>query len=129
MRQQVEQTRNPLTDVVLTTRPLRVNRSTSARAQPVRSSQRPSAGRQRVGDLLRARMQELGDLQNLAVRDLHFLAHACKAVRPDFQLRHPDRVLVGHAERELARGLRQQAVGAVAVPLLDVAEVARAARR
>ena len=41
----------------------------------------PSPRRQRVGDLLRARMKELGDLENLAGLDLHFLAHPREAAR------------------------------------------------
>src|SRR6202035_5824532 len=61
-------------------------------------TQQPTAGRgrQRLGDLLHARMEEFGDLDNLTVCRLHLFAHAREAIGPDFELGHPDRVLVGH---------------------------------
>ena len=40
---------------------------------------------------------------------LHLGAHAGETARPDLQLGDADGVLVGHAERKLARGLGQQA--------------------
>ena len=67
-------------------------------------------------------MKEFGDLENLAVLDLRLLAHAREAARPDLQLGDADRVLVGHAKRELARRFSEQPAGAVAVLPLDVAE-------
>ena len=39
---------------------------------------------------------------------LHLLAYALETARPDFQFGDADRVLIGHAERELARGLGEQ---------------------
>ena len=88
--------------------PFLVKRSTKRRAQPVVEQPAAEAGRQRVGDLLHARMQELGDLHDLAVGGLHLLPHPLEAARPDLQLGDPHRVLVGHAERELARGFGEQ---------------------
>ena len=107
---------------VFTTRPDLVNRSTKRRAQPVFEQPAAESGRQRVGDLLHARMQELGDLDDLAVGGLHLGPHALEAARPDLQLGDADGVLVGHAERKLARGLGQQVARAVAVPLVDLGD-------
>ncbi len=60
-------------------------------------------------------MKKLGDLDDLPVRGAHLLAHPREPVRPDFQLRHPDRILIGHAQRQLARGFGQQSPAAVAM--------------
>ena len=72
----------------------------------------PEGGRKRVGDLLRARVKELGDLQDLALLDLHFLAHPHEAAGANLEVGDAHGVLVGHGERELARGFRQQGAGA-----------------
>ena len=108
--------------MVFTTRPDRVKRSTSRRAQPVFSSQRPHCLRQRVGDLLHPRMQELGDLHNLAVGGLDLRAHALEPARPDLQFGDPHGVLVGHAERKLACGFREQAPRAIAVAAVGLGD-------
>ena len=108
---------------VFTTRPLLVKRSTKRRAQPRVEQPAAQARRQRVGDLLHARMQEFGDLEDLAVGGLHLLAHALEARRPDLQFGDADRVLVGHAERELARGLGQQLARAVAVRACSISAI------
>ncbi len=68
-------------------------------------------------------MQELGDLQDLPVRDLRLLAHPREAARSDLELGHADGVLVGHGERELARRLRDQpAVAALPLDRLEALE-------
>src|SRR5262249_29618507 len=45
-----------------------------------------------------------------------------EAARSNLEIRDADRVFIGHAERELPRGFRQQPPGAVAVLALDVLE-------
>ena len=65
--------------------------------------------RKGIGDFLRARVHELGDVQDLLVTNAHLFAHALKARRPDLQFGDADRVLIGHAERELPRGFGGQA--------------------
>ena len=107
-------------EVVLTTLPLRVARSTRRRAHGV--SQQPTAegSRQRVGDLLRARMKEFGDLENLAVLDADFLAHARETARADFELRDADRVLVGHPSASCRAVSASRAARAVAALMLDL---------
>ena len=67
-------------------------------------------------------MKEFGDLEDLPVLDLHLFAHSGKAAGADLEIRHADRILVGHAERELPRGFGQQPAGAVAPSLLDILE-------
>src|SRR5262245_64759526 len=67
-------------------------------------------------------MKEFGDLENLPVLDLRLLAHAREAARPNLEIRDADRVLIGHPERELPRGFREQRPGAVAVLAVDVLE-------
>src|SRR5262249_43465096 len=88
------------------------------------TAQEPASerSRQRIRDLLRAGMKEFRDLENLPILDLRFLAYACEAARSNLQIRDADRVLIGHAERKLPRGFRQQPPGAVAVLALDVLE-------
>src|SRR5260370_38417600 len=60
-------------------------------------------------------MKEFGDFENLPVLDLRLLAHAGEAARSNLEIRDADRILVGHPERELPRGFREQRPGAVAV--------------
>src|SRR6185436_18163702 len=78
-------------------------------------------GRQRVGDLLHARMQKLRDLDDLAVGGLHLGADARKAARPDLQFGDANRVLIGHAEREFARCLGEKLSRATAT-LFDLGD-------
>ena len=100
--------------------PLRVARSSRPRAQGVRMSHRPApAGSVSAISCVRG-MKELGDFEYLPVGDLRFVAHAREAARANLEVRHPDRVFIGHRERKLARGFLQQAAGAVAVALLDL---------
>src|SRR5258707_12848564 len=67
-------------------------------------------------------MKEFGDFENLPVLDLRLLAHAGEAARSNLEIRDADRILVGHPERELPRGFREQRPGAVAVLAVDVLE-------
>ena len=64
-------------------------------------------------------MKELGDLEDLVPLDRHLRAHPCEAARANLQLRDANGVLVGHGERELARRLRNEPAGTVAVLLLE----------
>ena len=82
------------------------------------SSQRPSGAGSVSAISCDARMHELGDLEDLAVVDAAPpRARAAKRDGADLQLGDADRVLVGHAERELARGLGEQAPVAVGAAL------------
>src|SRR5262249_41158125 len=67
-------------------------------------------------------MKEFGDLENLPVLDLRFLAHARETARSNLQIRDADRVLISHPEHELPRGFREQRPGAIAVLAFDVLE-------
>ena len=61
-------------------------------------------------------MHELGDLDDLAVRPRCTSSRTRVEARgADLQLGDADGVLIGHAERELARGLGEKAARAVAV--------------
>src|SRR5262249_24187998 len=67
-------------------------------------------------------MKKFGDLEDLPVLDLYFLAHARQAARANFKLGYAEGVLVGQRQRELRAGFRKQATGAVAVLPLDLLE-------
>src|SRR5262249_2686686 len=90
-------------------------------ARPARAQQ-PASERRRqgVGDLLRARMKEFGDLEDLPVLDLYLFAHARKAARTNLELGDADGVLVSHRQRELPRGFREQRTRTVAVLPFDL---------
>src|SRR5206468_6222560 len=75
----------------------------------------PERSRQRVGDLLRARMKEFGDLENLPVFDPHLFAHAREPARANLELGNADRILIGHRQRTLPCGFREPRARAVAV--------------
>ena len=67
-------------------------------------------------------MHELGDLDDLPVARAHLLAHPRKARGADLELGDADRVLIGHAERELARRLGEKPARAVAMAALRVGD-------
>jgi hypothetical protein len=67
-------------------------------------------------------MKEFGDLENLPIAICASRAHPREAARADLEVGHADGVLIGHGERELARRLGNEPVGAVAVSLLEVAK-------
>ena len=80
----------------------------------------PGGRRKSVCDLLHARVKEFSDPENLTGCDLHLITHARETARADFELRNANGVLVGHAERELARHLGEQPPRAVAMALLQL---------
>jgi hypothetical protein len=68
------------------------------------------SGRQRVADLLQARVQELVDVEQLRLADLDFAAYTLEAAGAHFQVGHTHGVLVAHPQRQVARGLGRQRV-------------------
>ena len=92
-----------------TTRPRRRSARPARRAQAVSSSHSP----QRFGSV--SAISSMRGCMNSATsrswssRKPHLVAHALEARRPDLQLGDPDRVLIGHAERQLPRDLGEEA--------------------
>ena len=74
-------------------------------------------------------MKEFGNFENLAGSDLHFIAHPRETAGSNFELRHADRVLVGHAEGELTRHFGEQLAGAIAMAGLHLVEALQARQK
>ena len=107
---------------VLSTMPFLVKRSSSRRGQPLLSSQRPRPAGS-VSAISCTRGWKNSAISRICPSaSLHLLAHAVEPARPDFQFGDAHGVLVGHAERELARGLGEQQARAVAVLALGLGD-------